>query len=154
MATINHQLWINAPVAKVYEAVSSAEGVGSWWDKQTAVQTEAGLILEHNPGPEHGVVQMKVLEMTPNKRVEWECISTHPRTSPAFGWTGTHIIFAIRERNNFPPALAAWAKAIPAEAVLDFRHSGWDEKNDYFGFCSFAWAEALLNLKKVCEEKR
>jgi uncharacterized protein YndB with AHSA1/START domain len=151
MATINHQVWINAPVARVYEAVSSAEGVSVWWDKQTAKQTNEGLILEHSPGPEHGVVQMKVLEMTPNKRVEWECISTHPRTSPAFGWTGTRVIFEIRERKDCPPALAAWAAAIPAKAILDFRHCGWDERNDYFGFCSFAWAETLLGLKKVCE---
>ena len=49
--------------------------------------------LSHDPGPEHGVVRLKVLETSPEKRVEWECISTHPKSSPASAWTGTHIVF-------------------------------------------------------------
>jgi hypothetical protein len=32
--------------------------------------------------------------------------------------------------------------------VLDFRHSGWDEKSEYLGFCNFAWGETLLMLKQ------
>jgi uncharacterized protein YndB with AHSA1/START domain len=151
MATINHQVWINAPVPAVYEALSTAEGISRWWDKQTSRLTDGALILEHSPGPEHGVVQLKVLEMTPDRRVEWECISNHPRTSPASGWTGTHLVFELRERKDFPPALASWATAIPAQTILDFRHSGWDDRNDYLGFCSFAWAEVLLRLKTMCE---
>src|SRR5262249_13310559 len=38
-------------------------------------------------------------------------ISTHPKTSPASAWTGTHVLFEITERGN--------------TAILDFRHSGW-----------------------------
>lgn len=83
MATIRHQVFINAPVAKVYEAISTPEGISTWWDKQTPIQTDRGLVLKHNPGPEHGVVQLRVVELVPNKRVEWECISTHPKSSPA-----------------------------------------------------------------------
>ena len=32
-----------------------------------------------------------------DKRVEWECISSHPVESPASDWTGTHVIFEISE---------------------------------------------------------
>ena len=74
MATIRHQVMIDAPVAKVYEALSTADGISTWWDKQTPTQTDRGLVLEHNPGPEHGVVKLRVVELVPNKRVEWECI--------------------------------------------------------------------------------
>ncbi len=38
-------------------------------------------------------------------------------------------------------------------AVLDFRHSGWDENSEYFGFCNFAWGETLLMLKQWCESQ-
>ena len=82
MATIRHQAVIDAPVAKVYEAIATAEKIGTWWDKQTPTQTDRGLVLEHNPGPEHGVVKLRVVEQVPNKRVEWECISTHPKRAP------------------------------------------------------------------------
>ena len=56
MATIHHQVSINAPVARVYKAISTADGIGTWWDKQTSTQTDRGLVLEHNPGPEHGTI--------------------------------------------------------------------------------------------------
>ena len=153
MATIYHQLWINAPVAKVYELISTAEGISRWWDKQTATRTDDGLIFEHNPGPEHGVVKLKVLEMVPNKRVEWECISIHNKTTPAFAWTGTHLTFELTEREKFAPANVSWAAAVPALAILDFRHSGWAESSEYFGFCSYAWATVLQQLAQVCESE-
>ena len=107
MATLYHQVWINAPAARVYEALSTAEGISNWWDKQTATATDRGLVFEHNPGPEHGVVQLHVLQMVPNKRIEWECISTHPKSSPASAWTGTHFSFDITPRENM--------------AILDFQ---------------------------------
>jgi hypothetical protein len=84
----------------VFEALSSAESIGKWWDKQTATQTDVGLVLEHKPGPEHGTVKLRVVEMIPNRRVEWECISTHPQSSPASVWTGTHFIFELEKREG------------------------------------------------------
>jgi len=82
MATIYHQVRINAPISIVYEAISQPERIGTWWDKQTVTQTGRGTVLEHNPGPEHGIVRLRVVELVPNRRVEWECISSHPESSP------------------------------------------------------------------------
>ena len=67
MRTIQHQLLIDAPVATVYDAIASADGISTWWDKQTPRQTERGLVLEHNPGPEHGIVKLRVVELIPNE---------------------------------------------------------------------------------------
>ncbi|HEV8714764.1 MAG TPA: hypothetical protein VGX03_18285, partial [Candidatus Binatia bacterium] len=111
--------------------------IGTWWDQQTATETETGLVLEHDPGPAHGVVKMQVLQMVQDTRVEWECISTHPKTSPASAWTGTHVIFDITAREQ--------------RAILDCRHSGWDENSEYFGFCNYQWGVALQKLKQWCE---
>ena len=150
MATIYHQVWINAPVAKVYEAISTADGLGSWWDKPNATKTDIGPVLEFSPGAEHGMLRAKVLERVQDKRVEWEFISTHPKSSPASAWTGTHVIFEISERDNVV-ALSGFGQDKDRIAILDFRHSGWDENSQYFGFCNFAWGEALQKLKQVCE---
>lgn len=46
------------------------------------------------------MVKLRVVELVPNKRVEWECISTHPKSSPASAWTGTHFVFEIVEGDN------------------------------------------------------
>ena len=149
MATIYHQVRMNAPTAKLYKAISTANGIASWWDKPTHAQTEAGSVLEFNLGPKHGVLKMKVLELVPGKRVEWECISTHAKSSPASAWTGTHLTFEISERA--PMSFEVTRRK--HMAVLDFRHSGWDETNRYFGFCNFGWGEALSKLRKLCEAK-
>ena len=93
MTTIRHQVLIDAPVAKVYQALSTAEGISTWWDKQTPTQTDRGLVLEHNPGPEHGVVQLRVIELVPDKRVEWECISTQSQGQPGCRLDGYALYF-------------------------------------------------------------
>src|SRR2546427_3366862 len=40
MATIYHQVWINAPLAKVYDAISTLEGIVSWWGPHKSTKTE------------------------------------------------------------------------------------------------------------------
>jgi hypothetical protein len=130
----------------VYQAISTAEGISAWWDRQMATTVDQDVVLEHNPGPEHGVVRMKVLDLTQDRRVEWECISTHPRSSPASAWTGTHVTFEI-SRRLVPP----WSADKLDMAIVTFRHSGWDDNSEYFGFCNFAWGQVLQALKKTCE---
>jgi len=76
------------------------------------------------------------LKRVPFRLIEWECISTHPKTSPASAWTGTHVVFEITQRA--PMSLEITRRK--HMAVLDFRHSGWDEANEYFGYCNFGWA--------------
>ena len=139
MATIHHQVSINAPVAKVYEAIATADGISTWWDKQTPVETDRGLVLEHNPGPEHGIVQLRVVELVPNQRVEWECISTHPESSPASVWTGTHFIFEINDAGS--------------ATTVDFYQTGYDERSEFFEFNSSAWGQVLQNMKRAVESQ-
>ena len=150
MATLYHQVWINASPAKVYQAIATLPGIESWWGPHKSEETPGGLILSHDPGPAHGVVKFKVLDRTKDKRVEWEFFSTHPKTSPAFAWTGTHVVFDISERKN-NPAMSGFGTDQDRVTILDFRHSGWDENSEYLGFCNFAWGSTLEQLKKVCE---
>jgi hypothetical protein len=75
-----------------------------------------------------------------------EFFSTHPATSPASAWTGTRVVFEI-SRGAVPP----WAVDRAEMTIVDFRHSGWDERSEYLGFCNFAWGEALQKLKQRCE---
>jgi hypothetical protein len=94
---------------------------------------------------------MEEYHLTPaNKRVEWECISTHPRSSPASAWTGTHFIFEIAERDN----VSSGSKHNQVRATtLDFRQAGYDERSDFFGSNNFAWGQVLQKLKQVVESE-
>jgi len=137
MTTIHHQLLINGPVSRVYEYLARADEISKWWDKQTPKETERGLVLEHYPGPEHGVVQLRVVELVPNTRVEWECISTHAASSPASAWTGTHFIFDLADRGHM--------------TAVDFRQTNYDERSAFFENNKNAWWQVLQNLKRVVE---
>jgi hypothetical protein len=96
LATIYHQVWIDAPVGKAYEALDSAEG-----------------------------------------------LSSHPKQSPATAWTGTHIRFEIKAKES-PGHWIGLENEGKNMTVLDFYHSGWwDEANEFFDFCNFAWGETL-----------
>ncbi|HKE85416.1 MAG TPA: SRPBCC domain-containing protein [Vicinamibacterales bacterium] len=139
MAAIQHQLLINAPTTRVYDAIATADGISTWWDKQTLQHTARGLVLEHNPGAEHGVVQLRVVDLVPHKRIEWECISTHPASSPASVWTGTHFIFELAERNG--------------ATQVEFQQTGYDEHSKFFGANRDAWMQTLQNLKQVVEKR-
>ncbi|HWR16872.1 MAG TPA: SRPBCC domain-containing protein [Terriglobales bacterium] len=137
MVTIHHQLLIDAPVSRIYDAIATADGISTWWDRQTPRHTDSGLVLEHNPGAEHGIVQLRVVDLIPNARIEWECISTHPAPSPASVWTGTHFIFELA------PAAG--------QTKLDFRQTGYDESSRFFASNRDAWRAVLENLKRVVE---
>lgn len=139
MATLYHQVHIKAPQHVVYEAISTVAGIGSWWDQPEAVESEAGTVLQFHPGERHGVLSMRVVGSVSGESVEWECISTHPKSSPASAWTGTHVLFELGSEAGV--------------TVLDFRHSGWDESSEYFGFCNYHWGEALGKLQRICEAK-
>ena len=152
MATLYHQVWINAPVSTAYAAISTATGLGQWWAPHTSTQTPDGLVLAHHPGPEHGEVRMKVIDLQPDRRVEWEIISMHPRQSPASAWTGTQVVFDLSERDN-PGARLGIEHNGPRMTALDFRHAGWDEQSEYLGFCNFAWGATLMMLKQWCESR-
>ncbi|UYG04544.1 SRPBCC domain-containing protein [Halomonas sp. LR3S48] len=152
MATLHHQVWIDAPREEVYNALASAEGLGQWWAPHTASETDEGLVLAHSPGPAHGDVQMKVLERTPHRRIEWEIISKHPERSPASAWTGTHIIFEIRRKEN-PGHWLGMSNEGQSMTVLDFYQVGWDEDSEFLGFCNYAWGLTLDMLRQWCESQ-
>jgi uncharacterized protein YndB with AHSA1/START domain len=142
----------HAPVAQVFKAIATPDGISTWWDKQTPVQTDRGLVLEHSPGPEHGVVRLRVVESVPGKRVEWECISTHPQSSPASAWTGTRFIFEVAEVSDAAASSSA-GHTQGRITALDFRQSGYDEQSEFFGSNNLAWEHLMQHLKQVVESQ-
>jgi uncharacterized protein YndB with AHSA1/START domain len=130
METIYHQILINSTPDVVFKAVTTQEGISKWWLFNCIVKPEMGFINEfryknyvHN--------KMKVIDLQPNKRVEWECIQSDPQ------WIGTHIIFDISVHNEF--------------VKLNFIHTNWQEQTDFFAACNYHWARHLTMLKNYCE---
>jgi uncharacterized protein YndB with AHSA1/START domain len=152
MSTIEHEVWIDAPMADVYALLATPEGMSSWWDRQTQRHTEEGEIWEHTPGPEHGTVRMLILEKVPNRLFKWQCVSTHDAETPGSAWTGTTMTFRLGDRASSAVASATWAREVPVQTVLSFTHEGWDASSRYLPFCNTAWAAVLQQLADKAAE--
>ena len=130
MATIRHQVLIDAQVAKCtgdFHGGRNQHLVG-----QTNAHPNRSRLFgtQSGSGAWRGAIESG--RTSPNKRVEWECISTHPKGSPASAWTGTHFIFEITERNNIPSS-GSNPNQIRA-TTLDFCQDGYDERSEFFEF--------------------
>lgn len=129
MPEIRINVAIKATPEKVYHAITTQEGLASWWTKQTTAKPEVGFVNVFIFGTSRN--EMKVIDLTPNKRVEWECIHSIEE------WIGTHISFDLQEKDG--------------RTILRFAHSDWRAVTDTFADCNYGWAMALKSLKSLCE---
>ncbi len=130
MADIKHNLEIQAPTNKVYQAIAKQEGVQNWWTLQTRITSEIGGSAEFWFGEEY-YIKMEITELLPDSRVGWICrVGDHQ-------WIGTEISFDLEEANN--------------NTLLRFGHQNWESQTEFFGHCNFQWGKYLLSLKNYCE---
>jgi len=129
MADIKHRLTIKVAPEKVYQAVTTQEGIESWWCKNTTAQPETGFLNIFIFGKFRN--EMKVTELVPHKKVAWECINSIEE------WIGTTISFDLEEKDG--------------HTVLRFVHGGWRAVTDMFASCNYDWALFLKSLKSFCE---
>ena len=129
MPSIKHLFHINTSNEKVYEALTTINGLSNWWTKQTTGDTRVGGILQFRFG-EPGI-DFKVTELKPNDAVSWECVDGFS------DWMGTKIYFLLDENDG--------------KTRVRFEHSGWKEANDSFAGCSFSWARYMESLRQLCQ---
>ncbi|GAA4320003.1 SRPBCC domain-containing protein [Compostibacter hankyongensis] len=129
MADIRHNVVIKAAPEKIYEALTTQEGLSGWWAKQTVARPEEGFVNVFTFGDFRN--EMKVTVLDPGKRVEWLCIRSIDE------WMGTNISFELEERNE--------------RTLLRFAHSGWRAITDTFAGCNYDWGRFMTSLKSYCE---
>jgi uncharacterized protein YndB with AHSA1/START domain len=129
MTSIRHNVAIKATPEKIYKAITTQEGLANWWTNDTTAKPEVGFVNVFIFGKFRN--EMKVTELTSNKKVQWECINSIPE------WTGTYISFALQEKDN--------------HTLLRFTQGGWKEVTDTFAGSNYDWALFLKSLKSLCE---
>lgn len=130
MNSILHRLIIKAPIEKVYDALSTEEGLSAWWTPETKATPEKGSIARFAFGPEY-FKEMKIEELTPNSKVKWLCLKAVDE------WLGTTISFELHPHEK--------------GTTLFFHHDGWKEQTTTFAVCNYDWAIFLRSLKFLCE---
>jgi len=120
---------IKTPPATIYEAVTTQEGLSSWWCRQTTAKPEEGFINVFLFGQFRN--EMQVTQLSPAKKVEWKCINSIEE------WMGTHISFDLEEKEG--------------KTLLRFTHGDWKAVTDTYAACTYDWARFIKSLKEYCE---
>jgi uncharacterized protein YndB with AHSA1/START domain len=135
MIDIIHRVGIKAPLAKVYAAVSTVEGVAGWWTRETTGVSKPGgnidvRFLSPN-GQQIGAMSMDVIALDPNKRAHWRV-----RSGPD-EWVGTDVVFELTQAGDY--------------TIVLFGHRNWREAVEFTAHCSMKWATFMLSLKDLVE---
>ena len=130
MKSICHRLLIKVAPEKVYEALTTQDGLNGWWSPETTATPEVGSIATFNFAP-YMLKEMRIEELQPNTKVKWLCIKSYE------DWIGTTITFELEPHEK--------------GTTLFFRHDGWAAYTAGFASCSYDWALFLRSLRFLCE---
>ena len=130
MRDILHRVGIMASADKVFAALSEQVGLAAWWTKDLTVSPALGAINHFRFGSK-GFNAMKVVELSPGKRVKWVCVDG------AQEWIGTEVTFDLKQENG--------------STVVLFAQRGWKEQVEFMHYCSTKWGTYLVGLKSLCE---
>jgi len=151
MPNIHHALLIGAPVKKVYNAITSQEGLSAWWTPNTKAKAALNSVARF-PFGSHYFKEMKITELKPFELVKWNCIKG------ADEWIGTNISFKLlpgdkRTLLNSHPEMQGQIEQQSNDegTLLIFHHDDWKEYTLMFAECSYTWGQFLRSLKLFCE---
>lgn len=130
MADILHRIGVQGgSPTKVYDALTTIDGLRGWWTEDTTGSAETGGVIEFRfPA---GGFDMQVLEQVPGKRARWEVVDGPPE------WVGTTVEWDLRQDDDY--------------TIVMFGHLGWKEPVEFMHHCSTKWATYLLSLKALVE---
>jgi hypothetical protein len=130
MVDILHKVGIkSSSLNDAYKALTALEGLSGWWTNDTRGDSKVGGVIQFRFGA--GGIDMKVLELGPDKRVLWQVVD-----GPA-EWAGTKVSFELRQEGDW--------------TIIFFKHQGWKEPVEFMHHCSTKWAVFLLSLKSLLE---
>jgi uncharacterized protein YndB with AHSA1/START domain len=124
---IFHTFRINGDAGRIFDAVSTPEGLDVWWTK-TSEARGSEYDLGFGPGYDWRAVVTRSVAAS-----EFEV----EMTAGDADWTGTRVGFEIRPKEKF--------------TEVSFHHTGWPHDNDHYRGSNYCWAMYLRLLKRYVE---
>lgn len=130
MPDIYHYFPVNTSPEKVFECISTPEGLDRWWSKSSTGKPALGELyrLDFGPGYRWDAVVSKIVHGK-----EFELTMTHSDSD----WTGSKVGFTLTVKDN--------------ATEVHFYHTGWKEDNEHYRISNFCWAMYLRILKRNLE---
>jgi uncharacterized protein YndB with AHSA1/START domain len=130
MVDILHRVGIkDASPEKIYDALTTLEGLAGWWTEDTNGSADVGGVIEFRFPP--GGFDMEVIERRPAERVAWKVVAGPEE------WVGTTVEWDLRQDDDY--------------TIVLFKHKGWKEPVEFMHHCSTKWATYMMSLKSLVE---
>lgn len=130
MVDILHRIAATTTPDRVYEALTTIDGLAGWWTTDTTGDAAPGGTITFRFGPPRSI-EVEVMDQRPYERVTWE-VTDGPEE-----WIGTHVTFELEQEGPF--------------TIVRFKHEHWREPVEFMSHCSTRWATYLLSLKALVE---
>ena len=152
MKSIRHQLIIQAPVEKIYTAITTQQGLSAWWTPDTKAAAGVDSIARFTFGQGY-FKEMRITKLKPFEEIEWLCITG------ADEWIETTISFKLQEgdKKDLLVIHPEMGDQIRQQKIGDhvtlvvFQHDGWKDYTPMFAECNYTWGRFLRSLKSLCE---
>jgi len=125
MPDILHRVGIDARPERVFQCLTTIEGLRGWWVSTTTGDAGKGGTIDFQ------FCKMRVLDAEAGKLVRWRCIDGPEE------WVGTEVTFKLD-----------WKEG---QTFVLFAHSGWRQPVGFMHHCSTKWATFLLSLRDQVE---
>jgi uncharacterized protein YndB with AHSA1/START domain len=130
MPDIFHDFPIKATPHRVYEAISTPQGLDAWWTKRSAGAATEGSEWQLWFGPKFDW-RARVTRAAAQAEFELQLTTADP------DWIGTRVGFHIQ------PAAAG--------SQVKFFHTGWPTPNEHWRVSCYCWAMYLRILRRWVE---
>ena len=129
MSDIYHQVGIRADIKKVYDAITTLQGLTSWWSETTGDPQQGSKLYFHFNDT---VIEMTIHQLLPGRKVVWQCSEKQGE------WKDTIITFDLEQSDE--------------QVFVNFSHTGWAAQTSLCSHCNTKWAVFLLSLKEYLEK--
>jgi uncharacterized protein YndB with AHSA1/START domain len=119
MADILMQFSVRAPPARVFQAVSTPQGLDTWWTERSAGEPKLGAayMLHFGPGYDWPA---RVTKCAVSRAFELTMGQSHP------DWHNTRVGFQLSGKDR--------------TTTVEFYHMGWPSANEHWRVSVYCWA--------------
>ena len=142
MNSFRLDLILAAPASRVYEALTTQQGIQSWWTASSEVGTAIGEKITIRFG--HSFKVMKIEALRPAAEVRWHVVDAHldvPGLTRKNEWIDSTIQFQLAPESD-------------AVTRLQLEHIGLTPQIECYEICSQGWGQFLESLKSYVEKGR
>lgn len=131
MQVITHAITIDAPRSKVYDAITTTDGLEGWYAQHVEGTPQAGGELTFSFDKHEGPFTWKVTKADQDS-VRWECVAGPGDAA------GTVATFRLADRPD-------------GRTAVDFDHEGFAETGEKLRVCNTLWGGLLTHLRQYVE---